>query len=147
MGSRAERDPVFGEEGKTMCMLRLRKVDFIDHGITGGFTGCQALISGTARGHSKACRERMNEEQIGGSKRRTRRWPNTRRRCSECRTRRVSARRRECRRKKPQEPARVQADRKRHHENSKMMLKMGLQVPVGRTWHRSPREEFKSAEV
>ena len=85
MGSRAERDPVLGEEGKTMCRLRLRKVDFINHGITGGFTGCQALISGTGRGHSEACCERMNEEHKGGSKRRTRRWPNTWRRCSECR--------------------------------------------------------------
>ena len=51
---------MFGDEGKKVYRLRLRKVDFLNHGFTEG-CGCQALISGTeARGHSEACRERMN---------------------------------------------------------------------------------------
>ena len=53
---------VYGDEGKKVYRLRLRKVDFLNHGFTEGCVGCQASISGAeARGHSKACRERTNK--------------------------------------------------------------------------------------
>ena len=53
---------VYGDEGKKVYRLRLRKVDFLNHGFTEGCVGCQALISGAeARGHSESCRERMNK--------------------------------------------------------------------------------------
>ena len=53
---------VYGDEGKKVYRLRLRKVDFLNHGFTERCVGCQALISGAeARGHSEACRERMNK--------------------------------------------------------------------------------------
>ena len=53
---------VYGDEGKKIYGLRLRKVDFLNHRLTEECVGCQALISGAeARGHSEACRERTNK--------------------------------------------------------------------------------------
>ena len=53
---------VHGDEGKKVCRLRLRKVDFLSHGFPQGCVGCQASIFGAeARGHSEGCRERMNK--------------------------------------------------------------------------------------
>ena len=48
------------EDGHRMYRLRLKKEDFLVHGFTEGCLGCQAIIAGTtARGHSEACRSRM----------------------------------------------------------------------------------------
>ena len=48
------------EDGHRMYRLRLKKEDFLVHGFTEGCPGCQAIIAGTtARGHSEACRSRM----------------------------------------------------------------------------------------
>ena len=48
------------EDGHRMYRLRLKKEDFLVHGFTEGCPGCQAIIVGTtARGHSEACRSRM----------------------------------------------------------------------------------------
>ena len=52
---------VMTEEGCRMYRLRLKKQDFLTHGFTEGCPGCQAIIAGTtARGHTEACRARMN---------------------------------------------------------------------------------------
>ena len=51
-----------GKVGKKVYKLRFRKVDFLNQGFTEECVGCQALISGAeARGHTEACRERMNK--------------------------------------------------------------------------------------
>ena len=48
------------EDGHRMYRLRLKKEDFLVHGFTERCPGCQAIIVGTtARGHSEACRSRM----------------------------------------------------------------------------------------
>ena len=49
------------EEGSVRVnRVRLNKEDFVKHGFTQGCLGCAALIAGTpARGHSEACRARM----------------------------------------------------------------------------------------
>ena len=64
------------EEDRKLYRMRLKKEDFIEHGFTEGCPGCQALIGGTtARGHSEACRTRMEAALTGteqGRKRRER---------------------------------------------------------------------------
>ena len=74
----ADGNVVLGGESKRMYRLRLRKMDFLKHGFTEGCVGCQSLIAGTtARGHTEACRERMNkalEETEEGRQRRERQY-------------------------------------------------------------------------
>jgi hypothetical protein len=51
-----------GMESKRLYRLRLKKEDFMNLGFTEGCRGCQALITGTAaRGHSEACRDRIDK--------------------------------------------------------------------------------------
>ena len=58
----ASGNVVFGGEPKGMYRLRLRKRDFLKYGFTEGCVGCQAMIAGTnPRGHTEACRNRMNK--------------------------------------------------------------------------------------
>ena len=58
----AEGRTVHDEYGKRLVRIRLRKADFLVHGFSAGCLGCQALIAGTAaRGHTEACRDRMNK--------------------------------------------------------------------------------------
>ena len=72
----ANGNVALGGESKRMYRLRLKKMDFLTHGFTEGCMGCQALIAGTtARGHTEACRERMNkalDETVVGRRRRER---------------------------------------------------------------------------
>lgn len=74
----ADGNVALGGESKRMYRLRLRKMDFLTHGFTEGCVGCQALIAGTtARGHTEACRERLNkalEETEDGRQRRERQF-------------------------------------------------------------------------
>ena len=49
------------ERNRRIYRLRLKREDFLKHGFTEGCPGCQAVIAGTiARGHTEACRTRMN---------------------------------------------------------------------------------------
>ena len=48
------------DDDRKVYRMRLKREDFLEHGFTEGCSGCQALIGGTvARGHSEACRTRM----------------------------------------------------------------------------------------
>ena len=48
------------DNGHRMYCLKLKKEDFLVHGFTEACPGCQAIIAGTtARGHSEACRSRL----------------------------------------------------------------------------------------
>ena len=48
------------EDSCRVYRLRLKKQDFVAHGFTEGCPGCQAIIAGTtAKGHTEACRSRM----------------------------------------------------------------------------------------
>jgi hypothetical protein len=48
------------DDDRKVYRMRLKREDFLEHGFTEGCPGCQALIGGTAaRGHSEACRTRM----------------------------------------------------------------------------------------
>ena len=54
--------PLMSEDSRNIYRLRLRRQDFFEHGFSEGCVGCQALIAGSAaRGHSDACRKRMEE--------------------------------------------------------------------------------------
>ena len=47
---------------KTVYRMRLKRDDFIEKGFTNGCLGCKAILEGSgARGHTEACRTRMEE--------------------------------------------------------------------------------------
>ena len=54
--------PVPESGPKNIYRVRLKRDDFIEKGFTGGCPGCQAILEGRpARGHTEACRKRMEE--------------------------------------------------------------------------------------
>ena len=51
-----------GEGTKTVYWMRLKRDDFIEKGFTEGCPGCKAILEGgPVRGHSEACRRRMED--------------------------------------------------------------------------------------
>ena len=47
---------------KTVYRMRLKRDDFIERGFTEGCMGCKAILDGSGvRGHSEACRKRMED--------------------------------------------------------------------------------------
>ena len=55
-------DPVVDTGPQTVYRMRLKREDFIEKGYTEGCLGCRSILSsGPVRGHSEACRRRMQE--------------------------------------------------------------------------------------
>ena len=55
-------EPAHNQGTKKVYRLRLTRDDFIDKGFTEGCAGCKAILSGGAvRGHTEACRKRMED--------------------------------------------------------------------------------------
>ena len=54
--------PSVGEGTKTVYRMRLKRDDLIERGFTEGCNGCKAILDGRLlRGHSEACRRRMED--------------------------------------------------------------------------------------
>ena len=54
--------PPVAEGTKTVYRIRLKSDDFIERGFTEGCNGCKAILDGgPVRGHSEACRRRLEE--------------------------------------------------------------------------------------
>ena len=134
---------VYGDEGKKVDRLRLRKVDFLNHGFTEGCVGRQALISGAeARGHSKACRERTNkalENTDEGRLRRERQHKRENEALAKHLEKEFGGNDEERSRKVARQVEQATGS-ERPKRNSKMMCKMDLRVRVGKTCRQSPRK-------